>query len=141
MDTFSHGENKALWRKPMRNLIIAIMLILFSCHPAPAEDQWNMWLMQKAIRCLPAYEAMEIMELGNTTPLLTGVAEVLTKDGNTIPLISVYFADVDSGRWAVVELNHAYNEACIIDMGGELDFSPNTQEIYKWFNYIPGELN
>ena len=30
MDTFSHGENKALWRKPMKNkLMIAIMLILF----------------------------------------------------------------------------------------------------------------
>ncbi len=131
-------EMYKVWRLPGFFIVLwVLMFLLYSCHAVPAKE-YNIWIMQKNIRCMPKWEAMELMVAGEVRPLLTGIAEVLMKTGETGAMPTVFFADSETGRWALVQLG-SENDACIIEMGGNINFSPDEKSINEIFNYIPGE--
>lgn len=122
----------------------AVVILLYSCHPAPAqsssadkaEGQINsndqppltFYMAKKFIRCMSKIDVLQLMADGETVPLLSGTASIINAQGKIQLMPMVLFADSDSGKWALVEFGNG-TEACIIDMGLDLNFSPKREDI------------
>ena len=124
--------------------MLGLAILLYSCHPALAQsssadkaegqidsnDQppLTFYMAKKYIRCMTKLDVLQLMADGKTAPLLSGTASIINAQGKIQLMPMVLFADSDSGKWALVEFGNG-TEACIIDMGLDLNFSPKREDI------------
>ncbi len=113
----------------------AVAILLYSCHPAPAKAEhesegvpMTFYMAKKFIRCMSKTDILRLMNDANAVPLLSGIASIINAQGKIQLADMVFFADSESGKWAMVEFGTG-KDGCIIDMGLNLDFSPKEEHL------------
>lgn len=112
-----------------------IIILLYSCHPAPAKAEhesqgapMTFYMAKKFIRCMSKPDILRLMADANAVPLLSGTASIINAQGEIQLANMMFFADSESGKWAMVEFGDG-SDGCIIDMGLDLDFSPKKEHL------------
>ena len=112
-----------------------IIILLYSCHPAPAKAEhesqgapMTFYMAKKFIRCMSKPDILRLMADANAVPLLSGTASIINAQGEIQLANMMFFADSESGKWAMVEFGTG-SDGCIIDMGLDLDFSPKEEHL------------
>ena len=85
-------------------------------------------MAKKYIRCMSKTDILKLMADGNAAPLLSGTASIINAQGEIQLADMMFFADSESGKWAMVEFG-AGSDGCIIDMGLDLNFSPKKEDL------------
>lgn len=112
-----------------------IIILLYSCHPAPAKAEhesqgapMTFYMAKKFIRCMSKPDILRLMADANAVPLLSGTASIINAQGEIQLANMMFFADSESGKWAMVEFGDG-SDGCIIDMGLDLNFSPKKEDL------------
>tara|TARA_R100000329_G_scaffold139923_1_gene121961 strand:- start:64 stop:441 length:378 start_codon:yes stop_codon:yes gene_type:complete len=83
-----------------------------------AEVGW----FQKPVQCATIEEVNDLMTERNQVPLFAGVGAVrIENTPYAHPFIA--FSDPDLGSWHMVEYNIPSNQACVVAVGDQIDFT------------------